>query len=117
MAARRTTSVCLPVSTRSAVEFRRYDCRTPILTIRAGYPAALVTLTLPDRVEEGHVLFARQLARQAARYPMQPQRASRPPPALTLPGRDREAVASGPHPPPMFAPARTARLRWTPGCT
>ena len=94
MAARRTTSVCLPVSTRSSVEFRRYEARTPILTIRAGYPAALVTLTLPDRVEEGHVLFARQLARQTARYAMEVERAWRGLPALTVPRRDRVAVAS-----------------------
>ena len=94
MAARRTTSVCLPVSTRSSVEFRRYEARTPILTIRAGYPAALVTLTLPDRVEEGHVLFARQLARQAARYAMEVERAWRGLPALTFTRPEREAVAS-----------------------
>jgi hypothetical protein len=94
MAARRTTSVCLPVSNRSAVEFRRYDSRTPILTIRAGYPAALVSLTLPDRVEEGHVQFARQLAQQAARYAMEVERAWRGLPALTLPSPAREAVAS-----------------------
>ena len=86
MAARRTTSVCLPVSTRSAVEFRRYDSRTPILTIRAGYPAALVTLTLPDRVEEGHVQFARQLARQAARYAIEVERSWHGLPALPARG-------------------------------
>jgi hypothetical protein len=94
MSAQRITSVCLPVSIRSAVEFRRYDSRTPILTIRAGRPAALVTLTLPDRVEEGHVQFARQLARQAARYAMEVERAWRGLPALALTRQDRQAVAS-----------------------
>jgi hypothetical protein len=68
MAARRVTSVCLPVGARSVVEFRRYEARSPILTIRTGYPPVLVTLTLPERVEEGHVQFARQLARHAALY-------------------------------------------------
>jgi hypothetical protein len=93
MTAQRITSVCLPVSTRSAVAFRRYDSRTPILTIWAGYPTALVTLTLPDRVEEGHGQFARQLAQQAARYAMEVERAWRGLPALALTRRDREAVA------------------------
>jgi hypothetical protein len=51
-------------------------------------------LTLPDQVEEGHVQFARQLARQAARYAMEVERAWRGLPALTVARRDREVVAS-----------------------
>jgi hypothetical protein len=65
MPARRGLSVCVPVGNRAGVEIRRYDHRTPILTLRAAR-AALVTLTLPDRIEAGHVEFARQLARLAA---------------------------------------------------
>jgi hypothetical protein len=38
MPARRGMSVCIPVGTRSAVEFRRYDHRTPTRTWR-GLPA------------------------------------------------------------------------------
>jgi hypothetical protein len=64
------------------------------LTIRTGHPAALVTLTLPEQVEEGHVQFARQLARQTARYAMEVERAWRGLPALTLTKPAREAVAS-----------------------
>jgi hypothetical protein len=86
--------VCLPVSARSAVELRRYGSRTPILTIRAGHPAALVTLTLPDQIEAGHVEFARQLARLAARYAVEVERTWRGLPALTARRYDRAAVAS-----------------------
>jgi hypothetical protein len=39
-----------------------------LLTIRAGRPPLLVTLTVPDRVEVGHVEFARQLAASSAAY-------------------------------------------------
>jgi len=92
--ARLAMSVCLPVSARSAVEFRRYGSRTPILTIRAGHPAALVTLTLPDQIEAGHVEFAQQLARLAARYAVEVERTWRGLPALTARSYDRAAVAS-----------------------
>jgi hypothetical protein len=94
MPVRRVTSVCLPLGARSAVEFHRYKARTPILMIRAGCPAALVILTLPERVEEGHVAFARQLARQAARYALEVERTWRGLPALPARLPTREAVAS-----------------------
>lgn len=81
MPARRDVSVCVPVGTRAAVEFRRYDHRTPILTLRAS-PAALVTLTLPETIEAGHVAFARQLARLAAKYAIEVERSWRGLPAL-----------------------------------
>jgi hypothetical protein len=86
--------VSLPVGARSQVEFRQYQTRSPILTIRAGYPAALVTLTLPERVEEGHVQFARQLARQAAQYALEVERTWRGLPALQMRPPARQAVAS-----------------------
>jgi len=92
--ARLAMSVCLPVSAGSVVEFHRYGSRTPILTIRAGYPAALVTLTLPHHIEAGHVEFARQLAKLAARYAIEVERSWRGLPALALPHQDLQAVAS-----------------------
>ena len=64
MTAMRGMSVCIPVGSRAAVEFRRYDHRTPILTLRVA-PAVLVTLTLPEKIDAGHIQFARQLARLA----------------------------------------------------
>ena len=85
MAARRGMSVCIPVGSRAAVEFRRYDHRTPILTLRADR-SALVTLTLPEQVEAGHVEFARQLARLAARYAIEVERSFRGLPALPARG-------------------------------
>jgi hypothetical protein len=68
MPAWRVTTVTVPVDVRSAVVLRAYRDRTPLLTIRATRPALLVTLTLPERVEAGHVEFARQLAASAAAY-------------------------------------------------
>ena len=87
--ARRGMSVCIPVGSRAAVEFHRYERRTPILTLRAA-PAVLVTLTLPDRIEAGHVEFARQLARLAARYAIEVERTWRGLPAL--PARSADAA-------------------------
>jgi hypothetical protein len=87
MTARRGMSVCIPVGSRAAVEFRRYDHRTPILTLRVA-PAVLVTLTLPEKIDAGHVAFARQLARLAARYAIEVERHSRGQPALPARGAD-----------------------------
>ena len=81
MSASRGLSVCIPVGTRSAVELLRYDHRIPILTLRAA-PAVMITLTLPEQVEPGHVQFARQLARLAARYAIEVERSWRGLPAL-----------------------------------
>jgi hypothetical protein len=77
MPARRAMSVCLPVGARWVVELRRYSARTPILSVQAGSPPALVTFTLPERVEPAHVEFARQLARHAALYAAEVERAWR----------------------------------------
>jgi hypothetical protein len=87
--ARRGLSVCVPISPAAAVEFRCYDHRTPILTLRAGR-AALVTLTLPEKIDIGHVQFARQLARLASRYAIEVERHSRGQPAL--PARSADAA-------------------------
>ena len=68
MPARRVPALALPVDPQAAVSFRGYQNRTPLLTITTGRPALLVTLTLPERLEAGHVTFARQLACQAWAY-------------------------------------------------
>jgi len=68
MGAKRVTSLCVAVDDRSAVEVLAYPHRAPLLTIRAGRPALLVTLTVPDQIEPGHVEFAWQLADSATAY-------------------------------------------------
>ena len=68
MPARRVPALALPVDPQAAVCFRGYEHRTPLLTITTGRPALLVTLTLPEQLEAGHVDFARQLAAQAWAY-------------------------------------------------
>ena len=68
MTARRVPALALPVDPRAGVAFRGYPNRTPLLTIATARPALLVTLTLPEQLEAGHVRFARQLAAQAWAY-------------------------------------------------
>ena len=68
MGARRVPALALPVDARAGVTVRGYANRTPLLTIATARPALLVTLTLPARLESGHVEFARQLACQALAY-------------------------------------------------
>jgi hypothetical protein len=62
------------VDTRSGAELRCYPQRAPLLTIRTGCPALLVTLTVPELVEAGHVEFARQLAQSATAYAVEVER-------------------------------------------
>jgi hypothetical protein len=90
MPARRVTTVTVPVDVRSAVALRAYRDWTPLLTIRATRPALLVTLTLPERVEAGHVEFARQLAATAAAYAVEVGRRYR----AKSPARSRQEVAA-----------------------
>jgi hypothetical protein len=68
MPARRVPALALPIDPRAAVSFRGYEHRTPLLTIATARPALLVTLTLPEQLEAGHVEFARQLAANAWAY-------------------------------------------------
>ena len=68
MTARRVPALALPVDPRAGVAFRGYPNRTPLLTIATARPALLVTLTLPEHLEAGHVEFARQLACRAMAY-------------------------------------------------
>jgi hypothetical protein len=74
MGVRRATSLWVPVDARSGAELRRYRQHSPLLIIRAGRPALLVTLTVPERVEPGHVEFARSLAASAAAYAVEVER-------------------------------------------
>jgi len=67
MTARRIPALALPVDPGAGVSFLGYENRTPLLTIATGRPA-LVTLTLPEHLEAGHVDFARQLAAKAWAY-------------------------------------------------
>lgn len=68
---------------RGYVGFESYPGRTPLLTIIATRPALLVTLTLPEQLDEGHVRFARDLASAARRYAIEVERSWRGLPALT----------------------------------
>jgi hypothetical protein len=61
-----------------------------LLTIRAGRPALLVTLTVPELVEVGHVEFARQLAASAAAYAVAVERRFR---GLALVPERKEAAS------------------------
>jgi hypothetical protein len=74
MGGKPATSVCVPVDGRSAAQVLSYRDRSPLLAIRAGRPALLVTLTVPDLVEAGHVAFARQLAQSATAYAVEVER-------------------------------------------
>ena len=76
-------SVCVPVGGRSAAELLSYRDRSPLLAIRTGRPALLVMLTVPERVEAGHVAFARQLAMSAAAYAVEVERRFRGLPRLS----------------------------------
>jgi hypothetical protein len=82
MPARRVPALALPVDAKAGVSFRGYEHRTPLLTIITGRSALLVTLTLPERLEAGHVEFARQLACQAWAYAVAVERRYRGLPAL-----------------------------------
>jgi hypothetical protein len=85
MPARRLPSLALPVDPSAAVSFRGYEHRTPLLTIATGRPALLVTLTLPEQLEAGHVQFAQQLACQAWAYAVAVERRYRGLSALPVP--------------------------------
>ena len=65
--------------------FESYAGHTPLLTIMAPRPALLVTLTLPEQLEAGHVQFAQQLACQAWAYAVAVERRYRGLPALPVP--------------------------------
>ena len=88
MPVKRVTAVTVPVNGRSGVVLDSFPARTPLLTILTARPALLVTLTLPERVDPGHVRFARDLAECAARYAIEVEQAWRglPPRPARSPG-------------------------------
>ena len=68
MTARRPPAahVCLRVGSRHQVAFVPFPAKAPMFVI--GAAGTLVSLTLPEQIEAGHVDFARQLAAKAWAY-------------------------------------------------
>ena len=68
MTARRAPAAYLRlrVGSRHEVAFVPFPARAPMFVIGAG--STLVSLTLPEQIEAGHVDFARQLAAKAWAY-------------------------------------------------
>ena len=68
MTARRAPAahLCLRVGSRYQVAFVPFPARAPMLVI--GAAGTLVSLTLPEQIEAGHVDFARQLAAKVWAY-------------------------------------------------
>jgi hypothetical protein len=58
--------LCLRVGSRYEVAFVPFPRRPPMFVIGTG--STLISVTLPERLEAGHVDFARQLAAQAWAY-------------------------------------------------
>jgi hypothetical protein len=58
--------LCLRVGSRHQVAFVPFPGRAPLFVI--GAAGTLVSLTLPEQLEAGHVDFARQLAANAWAY-------------------------------------------------
>jgi hypothetical protein len=72
--------VCLRVGSRHQVEFVPFPARAPMFVIGAG--STLVSLTLPEQLDAGHVDFARQLAAKAWAYAVAVERRYRGLPSL-----------------------------------
>ena len=68
MTARRTPAahLCLRVGSRYEVAFVPFPAKAPMFAI--GTAGTLVTFTLPEQIDAGHVDFARQLAAKAWAY-------------------------------------------------
>ena len=58
--------LCLRVGARYEVAFVPFPRRPPMFVIGTG--STLISVTLPEQLEAGHVDFARQLAAQAWAY-------------------------------------------------
>ena len=67
--------LCLRVGSRYEVAFVPFPARAPMFVIGTG--SALISLTLPEQIEAGHVDFARQLAAQAWAYAVAVERSYR----------------------------------------
>jgi hypothetical protein len=110
---RRVPAVAVPVDAKAGVCFRGYQHRTPLLTITTGGPVLLVTLTLPEQLEPGHVEFARQLAAKAWAYAVAVERRYRglpwlpdAPTPFTLTAKAEAALASRPEQPDLVPRSR-----------
>ena len=58
--------LCLRVGSRHEVAFVPFPAKAPMFVIGAG--STLISLTLPEQLDAGHVDFARQLAAKAWAY-------------------------------------------------
>jgi hypothetical protein len=72
--------LCLRVGARHQVAFVPFPRRAPMFVIGIG--STLISLTLPEQLEAGHVEFARQLACQAWAYAVAVERRYRGLPSL-----------------------------------
>lgn len=68
----RMSALSLPIDGHSAVEFKPFTSRTPLLSFASGQ--TLVTLTLPEHLRAADVEFARKLAVQAGAYAAEVER-------------------------------------------
>jgi len=67
--------LCLRVGSRYEVAFVPFPRRAPMFVIGTG--STLISVTLPEQLEAGHVDFARQLAAQAWAYAVAVERSYR----------------------------------------
>jgi len=72
--------LCLRVGSRHQVAFVPFPRRAPMFVIGAG--STLISLTLPEQLEAGHVDFARQLAAKSWAYAVAVERRYRGLPSL-----------------------------------
>ena len=75
--------VCLRVGSRHTVAFVPFPAKAPMFVIGAG--STLVSFTLPEHLDAGHVDFARQLAAKAWAYSVAVERRYRGLPQLPVP--------------------------------
>ena len=101
--ARRTPAahLCLRVGARYEVAFVPFPARAPMFVIGTG--STLISVTLPEQLEAGHVDFARQLAAKAWAYAVAVERRYRGLPPLpdipvpyTLTARAEALLDAGP---------------------
>jgi len=67
--------LCLRVGSRHEVAFVPFPAKAPLFVI--GAAGTLVSFTLPEQIEAGHVDFARQLAAKAWAYAVAVERSYR----------------------------------------
>ena len=72
--------LCLRVGARYEVAFVPFPARAPMFVIGTG--STLISVTLPEQLEAGHVDFARQLAAKAWAYAVAVERRYRGLPSL-----------------------------------